>query len=199
MKTTFLIMAALVCGCISVSPIAVEPADENPAFDAGVKAAGAPPELAHWAKLVGQWSTQEESLKTDGSGWEPSKGADWNFRWAFDGWGIQDDYSSPPVDVELDDESSRQRGINLRVFNPAENKWIMTWLTVASTKPATFTATSDEERLVMHSDVVNPQGFHSRITLFDITPDSFEWKLELSKDRQQWLEVYRIHGTRKPG
>ncbi|MFK8030627.1 MAG: hypothetical protein AB8G18_10330 [Gammaproteobacteria bacterium] len=36
----------------------------------------APPEVAHFAKLIGQGSTAEEALKPDGSGWIASKGAD---------------------------------------------------------------------------------------------------------------------------
>lgn len=163
----------------------------------GSMAEGAPPELMHWGKLVGEWSTVEESLKPDGSGWAPGTGADWNFYWAFGGWGIQDDYISPPADVAIEDETTRQRGTNLRIYNPGEKQWVLTWLTVKSKVPANFTAVSTDEKVVMSTDVVNPQGFHSRITFFDMTATTFEWKLEWSKDRETWFDVHRIHGTRK--
>ena len=158
----------------------------------------APLELSHWGKLVGRWSTTEESLKPDGSGWAPSAGADWDFMWAFDGWGIQDNYTSPPASIHLDDEQTRQRGINLRIYDPVGKKWVMTWLTPKSTKPASFTAISNDQQIVMSGDVVNPQGYHSRITFFDMTETTFEWKLEWSKDQETWFEVHRIHGERKP-
>ena len=161
-------------------------------------AEGAPPELHHWESLIGEWSTTEEGLKPDGSAWQASKGADWNFYWGFDGWGIRDDYTSPPAAEPVDDESKRQRGTNLRIFNPETGKWVMTWLTIASTEPASFTATSTDEQIVMLSDIPNPQGFYSRITFFDMQPDSFEWKLEWSSDKAAWREVYRIHGRKKP-
>ncbi len=160
-------------------------------------AEGAPPELAHFVKLVGEWSTTEEGLKPDGSAWQPSKGADWNFYWSFDGWGIRDDYISPPMSEAVDDESKRQRGTNLRIFNTSDKHWVMTWLTPTLKEPASFTAASTDEEIVMLSGVVNPQGFWHRITFFDMTESSFEWKLEWSKDKDQWGEVYRIHGTRK--
>lgn len=198
MKIFMLFLLALTAGCLQSTPTVNHPVEKASLFTPGEMAEGAPPELAHWGKLVGQWSTTEESLKTDGSGWEPSKGADWDFFWAFGGWGIQDTYYSPPLKDALDDENTRQRGINLRIYNPTENKWVMAWLTVSSTKPSTFTATSTDEEIVMQADVLNPQGFHRRITFFDITDSTFEWKLEWSKDREQWREVYRIHGTRKP-
>ena len=165
--------------------------------NAGGMASDAPPEVAHFGKMVGSWSTSSESLKPDGSGWLPSKRADWHFHWDFDGYGIRDYYVSPPAAQKLDDESKRTRGINLRVYNAEEKKWVMTWLTVAALPPSGFTATSTDESIVMLSDKPGPGGFHSRITFFDIKDSSFEWKLERSKDQDQWLEVFRIHGTRK--
>jgi len=165
---------------------------------AGGIAEGAPPEVAHWEKLMGDWLTTEEGLKPDGSAWAPSKGADWSFYWSFDGWGVRDDYTSPPMSEAVEDESQRQRGTNLRIFNPTTEQWVMTWLTIGSTTPANFTATSTPEQIVMLSDVVNPQGFWHRITFFDMNEDSFEWKLEWSNDKESWGEVYKIHGTRKP-
>ena len=166
--------------------------------NAGGMADGAPPELAHWEKLIGSWSTTEEGLAPDGSAWNPSKGADWNFYWSFNGWGIRDDYISPPVAEAVEDESKRQRGTNLRIYNPTTNQWVMTWLTPQSTQPQNFTATSTDDIIVMQSDKLNPQGQWSRITFFDMTATSFEWKLEWSKDKEQWMEVYKIHGTRNP-
>jgi len=169
----------------------------TPPFDPGEMAAGAPPELMHWGKMVGQWSTIEESLQRDGSGWEPSTGADWDFFWAFDGWGIQDNYTSPPDSVEMENESKRQRGINLRIYSTSGKKWVLTWLATQSSEPVTLTAFSDDEKMVMLTDRKNPQGKFGRITFFDITEDHFEWKLEWSDDQVQWLEVHRIHGTRR--
>ncbi len=168
------------------------------AAQAGGMASQAPPEVAHFAKMIGSWSTTEEGLKPDGSGWLPSKGADWDFHWDYDGYGIRDYYVSPPASEAVEDESKRQRGINLRVYNPAEKKWVMTWLTVAGLPPSGFTATSTEESIVMLSDKPGANGFHSRITFFDMKEDTFEWKLEWSKDKESWREVYRIHGKRKP-
>lgn len=166
-------------------------------FTAGEMAEGAPAELMHWGQLVGQWSTTEEALKQDGSGWEPSKGADWDFFWAFSGWGIQDNYTSPPASEPLADESNRQRGINLRIYNPSEKKWVLTWLTTGSKTPLSMTATSTNERIVMLSDDKDQRGNYKRFTFFDISKNKFEWTLEWSQDQETWREVYRIHATKK--
>jgi len=73
----------------------------------------------------------------------------------------------------------------------------MTWLTPSSAQPQNFTATSTFDEIVMSADDIDPQGNFRRITFLDMTDDSFDWKLEWSKDKEQWLEVYRIHGSRK--
>lgn len=159
-------------------------------------AAGAPPQLKHFAKLIGEWTTSEEQLKQDGSAWVPANSAEWNFYWNFNGWGIRDNYISPPLSEEVEDESKRTFGTNLRIFNPGTEQWVMTWLTPGSTEPASFTATSTADEIVMLSEKPNPQGFYGRITFFDMSESSFEWKLEWSKDKENWLEVYRIHGKR---
>lgn len=166
-------------------------------FNAGKIAEGAPPELHHWGKMVGRWSVESESLKRDGSGWESSGNADWDFFWAFNGWGIQDNYTAPPLAEKLDDESKRQQGINLRIYNPKEKKWVLTWLTTASAEPANFTAQSTDSEVVMLRDDKDANGNYRRITFFDIEEDTFEWKMEWSQDKQSWLEVARIHGKRK--
>ncbi len=166
-------------------------------FDPGEMAEGAPPELQHWGKLVGQWSTEGESLKRDGSGWEHSGSADWDFFWAFNGWGIQDNYTSPPLSEKLEDESTRQHGINLRIYNPDTKQWVLTWLTTRSPVPSNFTAVSSDDSVVMMRDDKDANGNYRRITFFDMTENSFEWKMEWSQDKESWLEVARIHGKRK--
>lgn len=197
MKLHIFLLVALTGLVTSPSTIAATIETKLAHFSPGTMAAGAPPELMHWGKLVGRWSTAEERFKTDGSGWERSKGAEWDFFWAFDGWGIQDNYTSPPMTVAVQDESTRQRGINLRIYDPKEERWVLTWLTVKSSKPATFTAISSNEKIVMLADDPNPQGYYGRVTFFEITETTFEWKLEWSKDQKLWQEVYRIHGSRK--
>ena len=166
-------------------------------FQPGKMAEGAPEQLMHWGKLVGQWSTTEEVLRNDGSGWDPAGEADWDLFWAYDGWGIQDNYTSPPKSQKLDDESKRQRGTNLRVYDPDSDTWALTWLTAGSTKAERYTATSNESEVVMLSEELNARGQYSRITFFDMSDSNFEWKLEQSKDKENWYEVYRIHGTKK--
>jgi len=156
-------------------------------------AEGAPPELMHWGKLAGQWTCEEEGLNPDGSGWQSAGNSDWDFLWAYNGWGIQDNYYSPSRQTPLEDESKRQRGVNLRIYNTATNQWVLTWLTTASPKSLPMTAQSTDTQMVMLTDGVNAQGQYTRYTFFDLKPNAYEWKMELSKTKEDWREVYRIH------
>ena len=68
---------------------------------------------------------------------------------------------------------------------------------LAKAQALTMTAVSSDDEIIMFSDEANAQGRYSRITFFDITDNTFEWKLEWSSDQNLWVEVYRIHGTRR--
>jgi hypothetical protein len=158
----------------------------------------APPELQHFSSLLGSWRTTEETLNPDGSGWTVRPHADWHFYLAMNGWAIRDEYFSPALDIAIDDEKNRTIGNNLRVFDSAKGQWHMEWLNKNGTISNTFTARSDSQQIVMLSTQANPSGYFSRITFFAMTPQTFEWKLEWSRDAQSgWFEVGRIHGKRQ--
>lgn len=186
MKITHVFLLILLCSFSALS-----------LADSG-KAPLAPNELLHWQKMIGDWTTTEESLKPDGSGWAPSKGADWNFYWALNGWAIQDDYTSPPITTVVSDEKKRQIGTNIRVFDAEKQQWLMTWVTKTGKVADKYTATSDDKSIVMLSVKPNNRGKMQRITFFNMTGKTFSWKLEFSTPKSnKWLEVYRIFGTRK--
>jgi hypothetical protein len=97
----------------------------------------------------------------------------------------------------VDTPGKRQMGTNIRVYNKDKKQWLMSWITKQAKTVDIYTATSTDKSIVMLSDGKLPSGKHARITFFDITNKSFEWKLEWSDDGQiNWLEVYRIHGKK---
>jgi hypothetical protein len=157
----------------------------------------APVELSHWNKMLGSWITSEESLQANGSEWKEAGSAEWHFYSAMNGWAVRDEYFSPPLSVAVEQSTMRQVGTNLRVFDKEKQQWLMAWITKAGKAVALFSAVSDSDQIVMLSQQKTPQGYHARITFFDMQQDSFEWKLEWSKDgNSKWFEVHRIHGKR---
>lgn len=156
----------------------------------------APPELSHMANMIGEWAIADSVRQQDGS-WADGTGADWDFYYTLDGYAIEDIWVKPARATAVDDESSRTVGVNIRKYDPEAQQWVMAWLTKAPGGVETFTATSDDEQVVMLADAPNAQGQLRRITFYNMTGDSFDWRLEWSTDGEQWTEVYRIRGTRK--
>lgn len=152
----------------------------------------APPETMQLAPLLGNWKITDQALQQDGN-WVPGNGAQWHWYTILDGYAIQDDWIAPALD-DPTPESGRQFGTNIRIYNPAEQRWEMAWAASSGNKIDTFVATGDDETVVMTGEF---NGRNSRITFFDMTADSFDWKLELQNPEDEtWLEVYRIHGDR---
>ena len=157
------------------------------------------PETAHMANLIGEWSMSSESRQQDGS-WQSSEGqiADWNFFYTLDGQAIQDVWIAPPRSVVVDDATKRQIGSNIRIYWPEKKEWEMVWVAPRWGYVMSFTATSDDEKVVMLTREKTPQGHDQRITFFNMTGDTFDWEMERSEDDgETWTAVFRLHGTKK--
>ena len=145
--------------------------------------------LAEFGRYVGNWDIRDEQLAQDGSGWQPGKGAKWNFVCLGEGTAIQDFWI--PNDGPV--------GTNLRTYSKEKEAWDIAWTIKGMPGPgfAHITAKAqDDGRIVMEyvSPVPNPLR---RITFFPPTADNWNWKLEMSSDEgANWTEVYRIFATR---
>ena len=169
--------------------IGIATADES--FRAGKIADGAPQELKFWRKLIGQWTVRSETLSEDGSGWEENASVQWNIFWTFGGWGIQDEIISPPAAKPLADETLRMRQINMRIFDPAEQSWSLTWLTPSLTSPGEYRGEASRKTIVLNSVAADEAGDYSRVSFSAISDTGFKWTLEKSPDGERWREVAR--------
>lgn len=141
-------------------------------------------------KMIGQWKIKDWSLNKEGK-WQEANGADWSFYKILNGNAIQDDWISPSMDVKTD---KRQFGTNIRIYNPKKAQWEMAWMASTGQKLDTFTAVEYKDKVVMSGFYA---GANSKITFYNMTSQSFEWKLELEQKDKTWLEVYRIKGVKK--
>ena len=153
----------------------------------------AAPETMQFARLVGEWKITDYSLDQNGE-WQQGPGADWNWYLILNGFAVQDDWISPPL-ADPEPEAGRQFGTNIRIYNPAENRWDLAWASNNGQQVDTFVAVADGDDVVMTGIF---GGRPSRITFFDITDTTFDWRLEFQNPEDEtWAEVYRIHGDRK--
>ncbi len=143
-------------------------------------------------KMLGNWHIEDWSLGQDGQ-WQAGPGADWNWYLILDGKAIQDDWISPALGTPTAN-ATRQFGTNIRIYNPKEQRWEMAWMSSNGKKLDTFFATETESQVVMKGFYA---GAESKITFFNITKLSFDWKLEQQQKDDSWLEIYRIKGKKK--
>jgi hypothetical protein len=178
------------------APSAAAPA---PAFDPGRLNPDAPPETRQFGRFAGIWDVDMKIRQDDGS-W-PEKGfpAEWRFRYALDGWAIQDDWFAPPPDRPVEEGGRRQLGTNLRIYDPAAKHWDVAWISNTQQQLSTFEAVAEgDDGMVMTG--LHASGKPSRTTFYDVTDDSFDWRLELQglgEDPEAWTEVARIHAERR--
>ena len=147
-----------------------------------------------FAPLLGEWTITDSSLDKEGN-WQAGAGADWNWYTILDGHAIQDDWIQPSLSKDIDN-SKRQFGTNIRIYNPKKNQWEMAWASNGGKKIDTFTAVGSEGKIIMTGFY---SGANTRITFYNMQANSFDWKMEFQSntDASLWKEVYRIHGERR--
>jgi Protein of unknown function (DUF1579) len=147
----------------------------------------APPELAHFAFLIGKWRC-EAKLKRDDGTWQPLA-ATWEGRYILDGYAIEDEYrmTTPPGDLLV-------QGMNFRTYDPAKKLWNIKWL---NARAGTWTdlGTEDLGGVTIDANGISylmkePLAPHvyTRATYTKISADHFTWRGERSSDRKSWEE-----------
>ena len=169
--------------------------DNNEMYPYGKLHPDAPAETAHWGRLAGEWDCTLDALV--GGRWiHGATKATWVWKYVLDGFAVQDLWFVKWINLApaLAHVNRDVSGTNLRMYLPAEKRWEAVWFTNGANTTSRFDAISTEEEIVMTG--TNAQGNAVRITFFDMTEDTFEWKSETSDGGETWQEVSRIHGRR---
>ncbi len=179
-----LIALLALAGCQEESPPANDPT------------ADVHPNVSQFGQLVGNWRIEQQVRQQDGS-WEEVDPAEWHFRYALGGHAVQDYWIQPPGSAPLTPGVIRQYGTNIRIYDPLSDSWRIVW---AASDQSTFTMYSaranERGELVMTGDDATRPGVTQRITYFDIADDQWQWRMEFSRDDENWVEVARIRASR---
>ncbi|TDF38203.1 hypothetical protein EYS14_10930 [Alteromonadaceae bacterium M269] len=148
--------------------------------------------MAQFGRYIGDWDIADQTLQQDGKTWVAGNGARWNFTCVGDGIAVQDFWmpngaeGSPPPGV----------GTNLRIYDPENQRWEVTWTATRAPGQTHIQAKADESgNMVMHyvSPAQNPPR---RIIFFSPTDEGWNWVMELSFDNEKtWTPVYKIKAT----
>ncbi len=131
----------------------------SPAHPFGRPHPDAPPELAQFAFMIGEFDCVDEIRQGDGS--RLRFRAIWNARYFLNGFGIQDEYWTPRFFTS-----------NLRIFDPASGRWQVTFFRMPGYQSGVWQGGKEGETMVMR------QGGKTSgpgLTFHDISADGFEW------------------------
>ncbi len=151
--------------------------------------------FAQFGRFAGSWKCTGEQLGE--SGWVPQPGTH-TWRWVpiLDGTAMQDFWISDPQI-----SGPRTLGTHVRIWNRERERWEIAWTSNQQQEWDLIWAEEVDGNMVMHTSrpARSGQPAHvARITIFDITPDSFRWKYEaapLTKARN-YTEQARMSCTR---
>lgn len=143
-----------------------------------------------FGQLVGAWRCRGEARQPDGS-FKPSPGESrWTFFYTLGAQAIGDVFEPAASGAAV--------GINLRVYDPERELWVLAWTTPALRRYEQFEARREGDTIVMRGDIPAKGPFpdhRARITFFDMTPRGFEWRYEAAAPGTDgpWQEFSRIH------
>lgn len=132
-----------------------------PWCDPGEPAADAPAGLRQFDFLIGRHDIALHAWT--GSGWTPPRpvGARWNGWWGLEGRAVYDEW----IDPDTTGGRPPSRGVNVRLYDEAEDRWTMMWV-------------AEPGRTVQDLRAELRDG---RLTMWQVHPERRGWKAEFER------------------
>jgi len=157
----------------------------TPNFPEALIANAAAPDRAEKMKLyswlIGSWALDVTETRADGT--QRRAPGEWHFAWVLEGRAIQDVWIFPgrragragdPV------QKLNYYGTTLRVYDPGIDAWHIQWTDPVAQIYVSQIGRKQGDRIVQEGRLSS--GEMIRWSFFEITPNSFKWKSELSSD-----------------
>jgi hypothetical protein len=151
----------------------------------GLAADGPDPKLKDklmlFGQFVGDWEIIEcRYIQADGS-WVNMHG-EVHFGWILGGSAIQDVW----MGCRLGEERMTMFGTTIRFYDPKIDAWRSTWLSPLKGLVQTFIASKVKDEIVL--ELQNTDGNAEHWIFSEITPQSFRWRAEETRDSgKTWL------------
>lgn len=196
--TSLLVLSLLGCASnpTSNTPTQTNPMQETfPSKEATNLTQGLRPsdiELGLMSQLIGQWDVQDWQLRKDGQ-WQPLNGAVWTFKAIQNGRAVQDEWYS----FAADGKTPAGHVNALRIYNPSNKTWQAAWLSSRNGRLDNYLGLQTDGEIIFTASAAD-NGRLTRQVFSNLNPQSFQWRIEWSKDQgQTWLPVYRVQATRR--
>jgi hypothetical protein len=153
--------------------------------------------LMLYGQFVGEWYADTTVFKEDGT--ELHSQWDIRFEWILEGRAIQDLWITPiREDEKIGWHTSGNRySTTIRTYDPQIDAWHIIWINPPSGSIIKQISRQVGDKIIQVGSV-DQNGHLSRWIYSDITPDSFRWYSEISKDQgSTWQLVQEMRAKRK--
>jgi hypothetical protein len=134
-----------------------------------------------FGQFVGDWDILEDrNLLPDGT-WAVTRG-ELHWGWILDGTAVQD------VWMSIDEKTHKAipEGTTIRFYDQKIDAWHSIWISPTQGVAKTFVARQVEAEIVLEGRT--PEGYPVKWIFSDITPNSFRWHSEETRDNgKTWI------------
>jgi hypothetical protein len=165
----------VVLSIILMLGVAAMAADSTKTAQTGMPPMGPPPEMKLVAFLVGTWDATMKFTMGDTTKWEESKGVS---KWEpiADGAALLNTFESSMMQMPM-------KGYAMTAFNRETGKWQTSWLDNMMASISLYQGDFTNGKLtVAGEDMMQGKKYITRITMYNITPTSFDQLFEVSAD-----------------
>ena len=156
--------------------------------------------LMAYGRFVGDWEAEGHALQPDGT----RRLHYWHihFAWVLEGRAIQDVWITPVRHGRYLGKSeprgpySDQYGMTLRIYDPEQDSWDVTWLDPITRFSARLTGRAQADGSILQEGV-GSNGMGLRWVFSDVKVDSFRWHSEVSQDQgKTWRLGLELQASR---
>ena len=136
--------------------------------------------LTLFGQFVGSWDLDVTNYDVNG---DPSHvEGEWHFGWALAGRAVADVWICPRRTP--DGSSPGEHGVTIRFYDELLGAWRSTWIGPFRRLVRPFVARGVDDRIVLEGSF--EPGVTTRWVFSDITPNTFKWRNEESRDGHSW-------------
>jgi len=177
----------VVLGCVALLTAAPALAQE------GMPPMGAPEEMKLITKMDGQYDVAFKFRMDPTAEYQESQ-ANCTISTILDGSCQQMEFSGAMMGMPF-------QGIGWTTYSRGLGKWQTTWVDNMGASISYYLGEMMDGKMVFEGEETAPDGskWHSRNTTFNITDDSFDWKMEMSTDGEEYFTTAMATYTRVGG